>query len=457
MKNFLTRVRLNCGISCVLLIVFFMMIGSPVMSQSEPDTAFNILIRTENGGWVAGDATYSIKLTDEKTLYLFGDSFIGDVNEDHSLAPGAKMIRNCGVLQDGVTMTAIYNGTKSNPDDFVSTDNPDSSWFWPEHGILIEDTLYIIMSKFITDPDAPPGWNFKYSVASLCTFTYPELELQQTVDLPYYALNEVMYGDRLFIEDDYIYIYGRKEENPSNNIPYAHVARVEKSNLHGDWEFWEGTEWTDQAEESMKIAKDPVSQQFSVFKHEDKYILLTQEIWLGKKIYTYTSENLTGPFQNKTIVYETPILYEGTFTYNAWAHPQFDANNELLVSYNSNGDFWEIFKNVEIYRPRFIRVPYEMIDSDFSPNSLNETKQEYYVLHQNYPNPVSDNTVIEYEISQPVFVSLKLMNINGQEMGSYVNKTQFPGSYKMSIEMANFKPGIYIYKLNEQSHMLIKN
>ena len=50
------------------------------------------------------------------------------------------------------------------------------------------------------------------------------------------------------------------------------------------------------------------------------------------------------------------------FTYNAMAHPQYDRDGMLLVSYCVNSkrprDIWE---DASIYRPRFLRVPYDLI------------------------------------------------------------------------------------------------
>jgi len=148
---------MKCSKNNLLFTLVFVItaILSTVNGQVAPDTTFNKLLRTENGGWVAGDATYSAFLQDGRTLWLFGDSFIGGVNPDSSLVPGAKMIRNCAVLQERDSMTAMYQGSFEDPDDFVLTNTPDSTWFWPEHGIVEEDTLKIIFSEFGTEDGQP--------------------------------------------------------------------------------------------------------------------------------------------------------------------------------------------------------------------------------------------------------------------------------------------------------------
>jgi hypothetical protein len=51
------------------------------------------------------------------------------------------------------------------------------------------------------------------------------------------------------------------------------------------------------------------------------------------------------------------------FTYNAMAHPEFTENGMLLISYNMNSNnLGDHFRDADIYRPRFIRVPLKIID-----------------------------------------------------------------------------------------------
>ena len=67
--------------------------------------------------------------------------------------------------------------------------------------------------------------------------------------------------------------------------------------------------------------------------------------------------------KNLKEIYKTPELARSSwFTYNAMAHPQFERDGEILVSFNVNTpDFSEQFSNVESYRPRFFWYPVESI------------------------------------------------------------------------------------------------
>lgn len=439
-----------------LLLIFSSFLISSGFGQVVPDSTFNTLLRTENGGWVAGDATYSIALPDGRTLWLFGDSFIGTVNPDSSLVSGAHMIRNCAVMQEGEEMTAMYEGTFENPVDFVRTDDSDT-WFWPEHGIVENNTLKIIFSEFGPNGDTT-GWNFEYRNAYVALFTYPEIQWIGNTLLPYYTENGVMYGDRLMSYEDYTYIYGRKEE--SGNIPYMHVARVPAGDLLGAWEFYSGVSWSTNADDSRRLTSHTVSQQFGVFEHAGKWVMITQEIWLGSKIYSLTAEYPEGPWRNMTTLYETPRPFPTQITYNSYPHPQFDENNELLISYNSNGSFWDIFSNVELYRPNFIRVPYNLIDTAFNPTDI-----PHYVVDENesllingvFPNPSIENIVVSFTVTEPMQLSLQFYDLTGRKVKSLPEMSYSAGDHQVTCSLSDFPKGIIMARMQDKYTWFIHN
>lgn len=84
-------------------------------------------------------------------------------------------------------------------------------------------------------------------------------------------------------------------------------------------------------------------------------------------------------------------------------------------------------------------------------DELEQTPREFS-LSQNYPNPFNPSTVIDYEISAAVYVSLKVYDITGQLITTLVNSEQQPGAYKVEWDgrytngdMA--ASGVYFYAL----------
>lgn len=427
------------------IVLFFALLGFYLANAQSvfTDSTFNSLIRKPSGGWIAGDATYSIALPDDRTLFLMGDSFIGEVINENEIASEAKMIRNCALILDGDSLRAIYGGTFESPIDFIQTDSPDSTWYWPEHGIVEDTVLKIFLAKFTTDPNGTPGWNFVYVGHDIALFSFPEIQLIKITSLPLYDTNEVMYGDRILKDSIYTYIYGRKDDTTSGyKIPYPHIART-TGDISNSWEYFDGLNWSEKPESTRSINSFQVSQQYSVFKHKNKYVLITQDIWLSPNIFSFTSLSPVGPWENKTLLYSTPIVFENTFTYNAYAHPQFDKNNNLLLSYNTNGDFWDIFNNVEIYRPTFIRVPFGLIDDDFAvPNSTNNININLSSF-EIFPNPAQQHIsihLLKIENNSAVF---KIFNAHSEvEKIIDINNTNIKETIK-TIDIGDIPTGVY--------------
>ena len=112
------------------------------------DQEFIDLFTRYGDGWTGADATYSILLPDGRTLWMFGDTFLGTVNPDRSRQP-IGLTRNTFVVQDGDELTTYVQ-----PDGkaFVKPEN-DSWWYWPTDGIVYNDTLQILLYAFETKRD----------------------------------------------------------------------------------------------------------------------------------------------------------------------------------------------------------------------------------------------------------------------------------------------------------------
>ena len=423
---------------------------------TDPDTAFQNQFRREIGGWIAADATYSIYLPDGRTLWLFGDTFIGEVDANNAIIPGSKFIRNSAVIQDGEALETLFTGTRSSPSAWILTDHPDSTWYWPDHGVVDRDTLRIFVAKFTTDPDAPAGFNFQHAGNDVASFTYPGLQFIHVVPLQIHQVNGVLYGDRVLEEAGTLYIYGRRNDDPEINIPYPHVARTARGTLMDQqWEFYNGSGWSSDPLDTRRINDFQVSQQYSVTTHNDKFILLTQDIWLSPKIWSFTSDSPVGPWASKKLVYTTPESQQNMFTYNAYAHPQFDRDDEMLVSYNTNGDFWSIFNNVELYRPRFIRIPYMNLDYAFWPSGQEDNPEIEGAARCLFPNPVYDIATLTVDLKRSGRVSVSLLDLGGRLVKRYPEGYLPAGHQDVELDMTRLPAGIYLCKVEIGSEVQV--
>ena len=70
-----------------------------------------------------------------------------------------------------------------------------------------------------------------------------------------------------------------------------------------------------------------------------------------------------------------------------------------------------------------------------------------YSLNQNYPNPFNPITNIEYRIPSSEVVTLKIYNLNGQEVATLVSENQNAGNHTYTFDGKNLASGIYYYQL----------
>ena len=332
------------------------------------DKHFNRLFHRSSGGTTGADGTISVPLPDGSSVFMMGDSFLGEV-KNNKRDSTTKMINNTFIVvnPEQTDTKTLFQGENDDPDSFVIPENDPGKFYWPGHGFVRDSVFHFFMSRFWT-----PGtgmWGFEFLSTDYFRYSWPEFEKLSVEPFEYTLQNNVHWGHAVLDEGNYIYIYGSRPEE--DNICKAHVCRTtltgENTLKLKNVEFFDGSNWSSDpiTTKPMKGITSNISEQFSVFKYQNTYILLSQQRGIGAgEIFTYTSGNPYGPWVNKQMIYRTTEHDEDTdiITYNAMAHPQYIKNDELLISYNVNSlKVSRVHENVDYYRPVFLRVPMKMI------------------------------------------------------------------------------------------------
>ena len=331
------------------------------------DTVFASALIPDRGSVTGGDGSYSIALADGRSIFLMGDSFIGPVT-DGARSTQDHMYRNTYILYNQGQVSAIYgaNGEKTSAAVPPGVTDEGKKWYWPGHGFVSGNKLYIFQTLMYQGEAGM--WGFRYETTDILEYDLPNIELKQTVNIPFKGSTDIHYGMAALNDDDYIYIYAQEDiDNGLNPISDALVARTTVDELYTKWEYFDGSGWSINSSSAVKmqgLSSVAVSSQFNVFKLNGKYVLLTQEKQFNSgKIYTFIADNPQGPWYNKQLIYAIPDLGDpNVITYNAMAHPQFTKDGMILVCYNVNNlDFAQQLKNVSTYRPRFFWVEIDKI------------------------------------------------------------------------------------------------
>jgi N-acetylneuraminic acid mutarotase len=76
-----------------------------------------------------------------------------------------------------------------------------------------------------------------------------------------------------------------------------------------------------------------------------------------------------------------------------------------------------------------------------------------FSLQQNYPNPFNPGTTITFSIPNKSFTSLKLYNIQGEEIATLVNEELLAGVHSFEWNAQNSPSGVYYYSLVADSKL----
>jgi len=79
-----------------------------------------------------------------------------------------------------------------------------------------------------------------------------------------------------------------------------------------------------------------------------------------------------------------------------------------------------------------------------------------FVLHQNHPNPFNTETTIEYAVTTPCRVVLKIFDLCGREVKTLIDSDKKVGIYKINFKASNLSSGIYVYKIKMKDFVKAK-
>jgi hypothetical protein len=137
-----------------------------------------------------------------------------------------------------------------------------------------------------------------------------------------------------------------------------------------------------------------------------------------------------------------------------------ERNGEKIAEYAGQGncetptDYAHVDRNVtngQTYSYTVTAINYEGNEDVYGPVTATPFAAgvpSEFALSQNYPNPFNASTVIRYRLATDEHVSLKVYNINGQEVASLVEADQKAGQYTVQWDGKGVGSGVYFYTLN---------
>lgn len=348
-------------------------------------------------GWFGGDGIFALVRSGneapgaaekEEALIWFSDTMLGEIIGD-SLQPGFSMINNSiGILQGGKPDSSAIRfhwdkDSQGKPAALFIPQTPATSageYYWLGDGFVNtakNNNIYLFGYRIQNIPNQPV-FGFKEMGNTMIIIPageQPPFPGKRQVDIPFWlnrAVDSVgSFGAGILVNtkeggavnpDGYVYIYGCKGQNKQVMVARVQPADIESFDL---WRFWNGTEWVADANAVQSIATN-ASNELSVTPLEDgRYIMVFQREGISNKVGIRLGTSPNGPFGPIINIYDVSDDLKDSpnfFPYNAKAHPVLSKPGELLISYNINSFkfFDEIGDFPQLYRPRFIRLKYEL-------------------------------------------------------------------------------------------------
>ncbi len=365
--------RPRIGIRWMLLLLALWLTAcapKPFVTVSELP-AYNALFERESG-WTGADGVYSVAFPEDKTVWLFGDTWIGKIRDGRHVE--ATLINNSLALQRGkdpatATVQFYYRqAVDGHPEPFIRPSDG-KNWFWMYDGVLAPDGLYLFLIELeraepsgfrmigtwlaqIANPsDSPPDWNVRLKRIPWARFS---------------PSGDLFFGSAILEDGGFFYIYGIDEDVRNGwHHKYMIVARVPKDRLWDidQWRFLADGAWTSDMGAITRLCGEMANEySVSFLPGPGQYVAVYTEAGISDHIMARSAPTPWGPWSSPMSLYSCPeSAWSPTVVcYAAKGHPSLASTPEaLIVTYVANStDFWEMVADARLYRPRFLKVQF---------------------------------------------------------------------------------------------------
>lgn len=198
--------------------------------------------------WLGGDAAISLQLDENRTLWLFGDSFV-DPEAPYDRREAA-FPRNTIAIQTGADprnaiMRFAWDLRDGAPQSFFSDDG--DAWFWPGGGTMLPDGQLAIFLRRIEATAASPPLGFRVAGYALVLVANPSDEparwQMRRIDGPPLPFDAVP-GSAVLREDGSVFVLAHRERDQAGLLVRYPAAALARGDLDaGLWWAGDGFGW----------------------------------------------------------------------------------------------------------------------------------------------------------------------------------------------------------------------
>jgi len=373
-------------------------------------------------GWLGGDAAYSVPLSADESLWLFGDSFVAA--KEQRDRRGAFIVHNSIGLgrcdRNGRWRIDYVWGHHSDgsPSAFLEREHT-AGWWWLFDGFLYDERLYLGLLEV---EKAPPLGNlqlpFRFTGVQLGRIENPRdppqdwrIEVIALASQP--SQPRILPASALVVSQEYLYLFSFIDRS-DGSYPRG-LARLPLRALDGRTRDLSGSIETLAIDGSWKAGLDAgdarilmadSATEMSVHFHAEfgAWLAIYNYPDVGEgfpderpsdAVWLRTAPNIEGPWSERQLLYRIPELAASdserrdpnTGCYAAKEHPQFASGRSITFTYVCNlftgreqqplSVFERLQRDMDIYRPIpvTLELPWLPLGKNTEATSANELRR----------------------------------------------------------------------------------
>ncbi len=360
----------------ILFIYFYS--NSPIYSKSFKAEAFEEAepLFHQNARWLGADAALSIPLDNNRTLWLFGDTFIAE-SGSHTRV-GSKMVRNTIAIQNGIDplRAKMDFHWKEDINGLPSSFFPERAkhWYWPGHGSRV-DTGELIIFLYIIKATTEQSLGFKCVGYAVAVIKNPDIPVERwnpsIIDIATSKFDAIP-ATAVIQDGNYTVALAIAQKGVHSGTLVRYPTSLLKKGNVNKAQWWTGKKrgWILESmlgDDKPETVLDDAGSECSVHWDERKklFVHIASYGFGASTIGLRTAKKLTGPWTSVSTIYSPPESnVSGAFVYAAKAHPELTSlnPNDLIITYATNSfklnDLFSKEGETSLYWPRFVIVSY---------------------------------------------------------------------------------------------------
>lgn len=334
----------------------------PFTCAVQPDARLTAKLHNTKG-FVGGDSAYSVEIAKGRQVWLFGDSFIGEIKDGKRTH--CRMVRNCVAIDDPTKPAQPATFSFRRGDFIPGFTESGQVYYWPGDGIMLDGKLYLLFHMVRTKLELTPPFQFEVSDTHLFVIQNPQnppLKWKwQMVRLPYKG-KLMLLGCALYRQGDYVYFFNSNSGFAFgiNKNPTV-LSRIKISDLE-TFQFqrmrWWCGHWGAKEDVPETLIEDGASEMtvteipgrkglFAFYIPADKSALMVRH-----------ADRPEGPWSERQAVYSFKGQDKELFYYSAKAHRAYSTQDGTIkLTYNCNAkSFRRLLEDASIYFPQALTL-----------------------------------------------------------------------------------------------------